>query len=45
MFKFFSKNNPDKVIRLVYPKDTHLCPNCGAYVKNKVCSRCKKINK
>jgi hypothetical protein len=42
MFKLTSKNKSDKVVKLVYPKDTHLCPECGAYIKNKMCSRCKK---
>lgn len=45
MFNFFKRFRSDKVITLVYPKDTHLCPNCGAYIKNKICPRCKKINK
>ena len=45
MFDFFKKSSTDKVIKLVYPADVHLCPDCGSYIQNKVCPRCKKIKK
>lgn len=45
MFKFFEKNKPENVIRLVYPQDKTLCPDCGAYRTSMMCPQCKKINK
>ena len=45
MFKFFAKNKPENVIKLVYPMDKTLCPECGTYRTSKICPGCKKINK
>lgn len=45
MFRFFKKRREESVIKLVYPADTTLCPDCGSYKKGKTCSRCKKMKK
>ena len=45
MFKFFQKNKPENVIRLVYPADKALCPDCGAHRTSRICPSCKRLNK
>lgn len=45
LFGTFEKNKTENVIRLVYPADKTLCPDCGAYRTSKICPKCKKLNK
>ena len=42
MLEFFKKNKAERVIKLVYPVDGTLCPECGTHKTTKKCPHCKK---